>query len=106
MDVPGALISGFNCIVTLSGPSELKEAMMSACTGVETVFTPMVVSSVLEALVEAAASALKVFQPRAEGMFEGVEVPWPAPYWYVDSGSLFLLLQLAAKGHGKFLGRL
>jgi len=31
---------------------------------------------------------------------EGVEVTWPAPYWYVDSGSLFLLLQLAALDEG------
>jgi nitroreductase len=31
---------------------------------------------------------------------DGVEVTWPAPYWYVDSGSLFLLLQLAALDEG------
>ena len=30
----------------------------------------------------------------------GVEITWPAPYWYVDSGSLFMLLQLAALDEG------
>ena len=30
----------------------------------------------------------------------GVEIAWPAPYWYVDSGSLFMLLQLAALDEG------
>ena len=28
------------------------------------------------------------------------EITWPAPYWYVDAGSLFLLLQLAALSEG------
>jgi FMN reductase [NAD(P)H] len=31
---------------------------------------------------------------------EGEEIGWPAPYWYVDSGSLFMLLQLAALDEG------
>lgn len=33
---------------------------------------------------------------RADKLRDGEEIGWPAPYWYVDSGSLFLLLQLAA----------
>jgi len=37
---------------------------------------------------------------RPDKLEEGVEVAWPAPYWYVDSGSLFLLLQLAALDEG------
>ena len=28
------------------------------------------------------------------------EITWPAPYWYVDSGSLFMLIQLAALSEG------
>jgi FMN reductase [NAD(P)H] len=31
---------------------------------------------------------------------DGKEIGWPAPYWYVDSGSLFMLLQLAALDEG------
>lgn len=31
---------------------------------------------------------------------DGEEIGWPAPYWYVDAGSLFLLLQLAAIDEG------
>jgi nitroreductase len=31
---------------------------------------------------------------------EGVEIGWPAPYWYVDAGAAFLLLQLAAIDEG------
>ena len=31
---------------------------------------------------------------------DGEEIGWPAPYWYVDAGSLFLLLQLAALDEG------
>jgi FMN reductase [NAD(P)H] len=31
---------------------------------------------------------------------EGEEIDWPAPYWYVDSGALFMLLQLAALDEG------
>ena len=30
----------------------------------------------------------------------GEEIGWPAPYWYVDAGSMFLLLQLAALDEG------
>jgi nitroreductase len=33
-------------------------------------------------------------------LIDGEEVTWPAPYWYVDSGSLFMLLQLAALDEG------
>jgi len=33
-------------------------------------------------------------------LVEGIEVTWPAPYWYVDAGSLFMLLQLAALDEG------
>lgn len=35
---------------------------------------------------------------------EGEEIGWPAPYWYVDSGSLFMLLQLAALDEGLATG--
>ena len=31
---------------------------------------------------------------------DGEEIAWPAPYWYVDAGALFLLLQLAALSEG------
>ena len=31
---------------------------------------------------------------------DGEEIAWPAPYWYVDAGSLFMLLQLAALDEG------
>jgi nitroreductase len=30
----------------------------------------------------------------------GEEIGWPAPYWYVDAGALFMLLQLAAIDEG------
>ena len=30
----------------------------------------------------------------------GDEIGWPAPYWYVDSGACFMLLQLAALDEG------
>ena len=33
-------------------------------------------------------------------LVDGEEITWPAPYWYVDSGSLFMLLQLAALDEG------
>jgi nitroreductase len=33
-------------------------------------------------------------------LVDGREIAWPAPYWYVDSGALFLLLQLAALDQG------
>jgi nitroreductase len=31
---------------------------------------------------------------------DGEEIGWPAPYWYVDAGALFMLLQLAALDEG------
>jgi nitroreductase len=31
---------------------------------------------------------------------EGEEIGWPAPYWYVDAGAAFILLQLAALDEG------
>jgi len=31
---------------------------------------------------------------------EGEEIGWPAPYWYVDSGACFMLIQLAALDEG------
>ena len=31
---------------------------------------------------------------------DGEEIGWPAPYWYVDAGAAFLLLQLAAIDEG------
>jgi FMN reductase [NAD(P)H] len=31
---------------------------------------------------------------------EGEEIAWPAPYWYVDAGAAFILLQLAAIDEG------
>lgn len=31
---------------------------------------------------------------------DGEEIGWPAPYWYVDAGAAFLLLQLAALDEG------
>jgi nitroreductase len=37
---------------------------------------------------------------RADKLRDGDEIGWPAPYWYVDAGSLFLLLQLAAIDEG------
>jgi FMN reductase [NAD(P)H] len=37
---------------------------------------------------------------KADKLVDGEEIAWPAPYWYVDSGSLFLLLQLAALDEG------
>jgi nitroreductase len=35
---------------------------------------------------------------------EGQEIGWPAPYWYVDAGALFMLLQLAALDEGLVTG--
>ena len=37
---------------------------------------------------------------KPDKLVDGEEITWPAPYWYVDSGSLFLLLQLAALSEG------
>jgi FMN reductase [NAD(P)H] len=35
---------------------------------------------------------------------DGQEIGWPAPYWYVDAGALFMLLQLAALDEGLVSG--
>jgi FMN reductase [NAD(P)H] len=35
---------------------------------------------------------------------DGEEIGWPAPYWYVDSGAAFMLLQLAAIDAGLATG--
>jgi len=35
---------------------------------------------------------------------EGEEIGWPAPYWYVDAGAAFILLQLAALDEGLAAG--
>ncbi|MGB8349126.1 MAG: nitroreductase family protein [Gaiella sp.] len=35
---------------------------------------------------------------------DGDEIGWPAPYWYVDAGAAFLLLQLAAIDEGLSAG--
>jgi nitroreductase len=35
---------------------------------------------------------------------DGEEIGWPAPYWYVDAGGAFLLLQLAAIDEGLAAG--
>jgi nitroreductase len=37
---------------------------------------------------------------RDDKLVDGGEIAWPAPYWYVDAGSMFLLLQLAALSEG------
>jgi FMN reductase [NAD(P)H] len=37
---------------------------------------------------------------KPDKLVDGAEITWPAPYWYVDSGSLFMLLQLAALDEG------
>ena len=37
---------------------------------------------------------------KADKLVDGDEIDWPAPYWYVDSGSLFMLIQLAALSEG------
>ena len=37
-------------------------------------------------------------------LVDGREITWPAPYWYVDSGSLFMLIQLAALSEGLSAG--
>jgi FMN reductase [NAD(P)H] len=41
---------------------------------------------------------------RSDKLRDGEEIGWPAPYWYVDAGSLFLLLQLAAIDEGLAAG--
>jgi nitroreductase len=35
---------------------------------------------------------------------DGAEIGWPAPYWYVDAGAAFTLLQLAALDEGLATG--
>jgi nitroreductase len=35
---------------------------------------------------------------------DGKEIGWPAPYWYVDAGAAFILLQLAAIDEGLAAG--
>ena len=35
---------------------------------------------------------------------DGAEIGWPAPYWYVDAGAAFLLLQLTAIDEGLATG--
>jgi FMN reductase [NAD(P)H] len=35
---------------------------------------------------------------------DGEEIGWPAPYWYVDAGAAFMLLQLAALDEGLAAG--
>ena len=37
---------------------------------------------------------------KEDKLVDGEEIGWPAPYWYVDSGALFMLLQLAALDEG------
>src|SRR4051812_28678181 len=40
----------------------------------------------------------------ADKLVDGEEIGWPAPYWYVDAGALFMLLQLAALDEGLVAG--
>ena len=37
---------------------------------------------------------------RPDKLRNGGEIGWPAPYWYVDAGAAFMLLQLAAIDEG------
>jgi FMN reductase [NAD(P)H] len=41
---------------------------------------------------------------RPDKLVGGEEIDWPAPYWYVDAGGAFLLLQLAAIDAGLAAG--
>lgn len=41
---------------------------------------------------------------RPDKLREGVEIEWPAPYWYVDAGAAFMLLLLAAVDEGLAAG--
>lgn len=41
---------------------------------------------------------------KADKLRDGEEIGWPAPYWYVDAGSAFMLLQLAAIDEGLAAG--
>jgi nitroreductase len=40
----------------------------------------------------------------ADKLRDGEEIDWPAPYWYVDAGALFMLIQLAALDEGLVSG--
>ncbi len=40
----------------------------------------------------------------ADKLRDGEEIGWPAPYWYVDAGAMFMLLQLAALDEGLVAG--
>jgi len=41
---------------------------------------------------------------RPDKLRDGAEIDWPVPYWYVDAGALFMLLQLAALDEGLAAG--
>jgi nitroreductase len=41
---------------------------------------------------------------QADKLRDGEEIGWPAPYWYVDAGAAFMLLQLAAIDAGLAAG--
>jgi FMN reductase [NAD(P)H] len=41
---------------------------------------------------------------RPDKLRDGEEIGWPAPYWYVDAGALFMLVQLAALDEGLATG--
>ncbi len=41
---------------------------------------------------------------RPDKLRDGREIGWPAPYWYVDAGAAFMLLQLAAIDEGLAAG--
>jgi nitroreductase len=41
---------------------------------------------------------------KADKLRDGEEIGWPAPYWYVDAGAAFMLLQLAAIDEGLAAG--
>jgi nitroreductase len=41
---------------------------------------------------------------RPDKLRDGEEIGWPAPYWYVDAGAAFMLLQLAAIDEGLATG--
>ncbi len=41
---------------------------------------------------------------QADKLRDGEEIGWPAPYWYVDAGALFMLVQLAALDEGLVAG--
>ena len=41
---------------------------------------------------------------RPDKLRDGKEIGWPAPYWYVDAGAAFMLVQLAAIDEGLAAG--